>query len=171
MISSLPMLNFSSRPPFGLEDFLAKCKGLIPETGIEFLRDACYKEVFILTAGEAAIGTLGKWINFEIALRNELARGRARRKKIDVLKFIHLPDEPEAYISHIAMSAYRSSSILEAERILDQARWDFLESLSLGHYFDFDFLLIYLLKLKILDRWDKVQKADKEYLFNQVVGN
>lgn len=171
MISSLPMLNFSSRPPFGLEDFLAKCKGLIPEAGSEFLRDACYQEVFILTAGETATGILGKWINFEIALRNELARGRARRKKIDVLKFIHLPDEPEAYISHIAMSAYRSSSILEAERILDKARWDFLESLSLGHYFDFDFLLVYLLKLKILDRWDKVQKADKEYLFNQAVGN
>jgi hypothetical protein len=171
LISSLPMLSFSSRPPFGLEDFLAKCKGLIPEAGLEFLRDACYKEASILNLGAAASGMLVKWVNFEIALRNELARGRARRKKIDVLKFIHFPDEPEAYISHVAMAAYRSSSVLEAEKILDQARWDFLEFLSLGHYFDFDFLMFYLLKLKILDRWDKVQKADKEYLFNQVAGN
>ena len=67
------------------------------------------------------------------------------------------------------MAAYKSTSILEAEKILDQARWEFLESLSFGHYFDFDLLLGYLLKLKILERWDKVQRADKERLFNQVV--
>jgi len=169
LISSLPMLSFTSRPPFSQEDFIVKCKGLIPEAEVELLRNTCYKETYFLNS--ASTGIMGKWANFEIALRNELARGRARRKKVDALKFIHLPDDPEAYISHIAMNAYRSASILEAEKILDQARWDFLESLSLGHYFDFDFLLIYLLKLKILERWDKVQGADKERLFNQVVAN
>lgn len=163
------MLNFASRPPFSLDDFFARCKGLIPEAEIEFLRNAGYKEVSFLNP--VATGILGKWANFEIALRNELARARARRKKVDALKFIHLPDDPEAYISHIAMTAYRSVSILEAEKILDQARWDFLEFLNFGHYFDFDFLLIYLLKLKILERWEKIQKADKEYLFNQVIAS
>ena len=163
------MLSFASRTPFSLEDFFAKCKGLIPETDIELLRNACYKEASFLNP--VATGTQGKWANFEIALRNELVRGRARRKKVDALKFIRLPDNSEAYISHVAMIAYRSTSILEAEKILDQARWNFLESLSLGHYFDFDFLLIYLLKLKILERWDKVQRADKERLFNQVAVN
>ena len=161
------MLSFASRPPFRPDDFLAKCIDLIPETEIELLRNTCYKEESHLDV--AATGILGKWANFEITLRNELVRLRARRKKVDALKFIHLPDDPEAYISHVAMAAYRSVSILEGEKILDQARWDFLESLSLGHYFDFDFLLVYLLKLKILERWDRVQKADKEYLFNQVV--
>jgi len=163
------MLSFASRPPFSLEDFFAKCKGLIPETEIELLRNACYKEASFLNA--AATGILGKWANFEIGLRNELARARARRKKVDALKFTRLPDDPEAYIIHVAMTAYRSTSILGAEKILDQARWNFLESLSLGHYFDFDFLLTYLLKLKILERWDKAQKTDKERLFNQVVAN
>ena len=161
------MLSFASRPPFSLEEFFAKCKGLIPEIEIELLRNACYKEVSFLNA--TATGILGKWANFEIGLRNELARARARRKKVDVLKFIRLPDAPEAHIVHLAMIAYRSTSILEAEKILDQARWNFLESLSFGHYFDFDFLLVYLLKLQILERWDKVHKADKEHLFNQVV--
>ncbi len=169
LISSLPMLSFPSRLPFNLEDFLAKCKGLIPETEIQLLRNVCYREIDSLNP--AATGILAKWANFEIALRNELARLRARRKKVDALKFIRLPEDPEAYISHLAMLAYKSSSILEAEKILDQARWDFLDSLSLGHYFDFDFLLAYLLKLKILERWDSVQRADKEILFNQVAVN
>ena len=169
LISSLPMLSFAYGLPFSLEDFFAKCAGLIPEAEIELLRNTCYKEGDSLIP--AATGTLGKWAKFEIALRNELARLRARHKKVDVLKFIRLPDNPEAYISRIAMVAYRSSSVLEAEKVLDQARWDVLESLSLGHYFDFDFLLVYLLKLKIIERWDKVQMADKEQLFNQVVAS
>ena len=157
------MLNFSVKLPFSLEDFFAKCNNLIPETEIELLRGACFKEAYLLNT--AIDDTLGKWANFEIALRNELARSRARRNKIDPLKFVRLPDSPEAHISHVAMTAYRSTSILEAEKILDLERWNFLEFLSFGHYFDFDFLLIYALKLKILERWDKIQKADKESLY------
>ncbi len=163
------MLNFSSRPPFGTEEFIDKCRGLIPEEEVNLLQNICYKDPSSL--GSPVAGTIGKLVSFEVVLRNELARARARRKKIDASKFIRLPDDFEAHISHTAMAAYRSLSILEAEKILDQARWDFLEFLSIGHYFDFDFLVVYLLKLKILVRWDNVQRADKEGLFKQAVGS
>ena len=169
LISSLPMLNFSAGAPFSLEDFFSKCKNLIPEEEIEILRGACQQDIFSLAA--VGIASLKQWGNFEIALRNELVRARAGRKKIDPLKFLRLPDSPQAEISHLAMIAYRSTSILEGEKILDQGRWNFLEILSLGHYFDFDYLLIYGLKLKILERWDKIQKADREDLLKAVVSN
>lgn len=167
LISSLPMLNFSARAPFSLEDFFSKCKNLIPEKEIEILRSACQQDIFSLAA--VSIASLKQWGNFEIALRNELVRARAGRKKIDPLKFLRLPDSPQAEISNLAMIAYRSTSVLEGEKILDQGRWNFLETLSLGHYFDFDYLLIYGLKLKILERWDKIQKADKESLLDSVI--
>ncbi|MDD5477305.1 MAG: DUF2764 family protein [Candidatus Omnitrophica bacterium] len=167
LISSLPILNFSIKMPFSLKVFFAKCKGLIPETEIEILHNACYQDIDFLntTAG----GCLKKWVNFEVTLRNELARVRARGKKIDPAKFIRFPDHPQFHISHVAMAAHRhSANVLEAEKILDQERWDFLEQLSFGHYFDFDFLLIYALKLKILERWDKAANADKGHLFDAV---
>ena len=167
LISSLPMLNFSARAPFSLEDFFSKCKNLIPEKEFEILRSACQQDIFSLAA--VSMASLKQWSNFEMALRNELVRARAGRKKIDPLKFLRLPDSPQAETSHLAMIAYRSTSILEGEKILDQGRWNFLESLSLGHYFDFDYLLVYGLKLKILERWDKIQKADKESLLNSVI--
>jgi len=167
LISSLSILDFPSRMPFSLGDFFAKCEGLIPEAEIALLRNICDNQECFLHVPK--IDSLKKWISFEMVLRNELVRARAARKKIDPLKFIRFPDDPEAHISHVAMAAYRSTSLLEAEKILDQERWDFLESLSFGHYFDFDFLLVYVLKLKILERWDKIEKADKEHLFNQVV--
>ncbi|MCX5698399.1 MAG: DUF2764 family protein [Candidatus Omnitrophica bacterium] len=167
LISSLPMLNFSARAPFSLEDFFAKCKNLIPEKEFEILRGVCQQDSYFLAAQSS--DSLKQWANFEITLRNELVRARAGRKKTDPLKFLRLPDSSQAYISHVAMVAYRSTSILEAEKILDQARWNFLEALSFGHYFDFDYLLIYGLKLKILQRWDKIQNADKEQLLNAAV--
>ena len=169
LISSLPMLNFSAKPPFSSEDFFTKCKNLIPEKEFEILRSVCGKDSYSLAT--QSIDSLKQWANFEIALRNELVRARAGRKKIDPLKFLRFPDSPQAEISHVAMTAYRSTSILEAEKMLDQARWNFLEALSFGHYFDFDYLLVYGLKLKILERWDKIQKADKEHLLNAVVVN
>jgi hypothetical protein len=167
LISSLPMLNFSAKPPFSLEDFFTKCRNLIPEKDFEILTSVCQEDSFTLNTQR--INSLEQWVNFETTLRNELVRARAVRKKIDPLKFLRLPDSPQAEISHLAMMAYRSISIFEAEKILDQGRWNFLEALNLGHYFDFDSLLVYGLKLKILERWDKIQKADKEHLLSAVV--
>ena len=169
LISSLPMLNFSTQPPFSREDFFTKCQNLIPEKEWEIWRSVCQQDSYFLDA--QSIDSLKQWSNFEIALRNELVRARAGRRKIDPLKFLRLPDSPQGEISHLAMTAYRSISIWEAEKILDHARWNFLEALSFGHYFDFDYLLIYGLKLKILERWDKIQKADQEHLLNAAVLN
>jgi hypothetical protein len=169
LISSLPMLNFSAKMPFNLEDFFTKCKYLIPEKEFEILRNVCRQGGYSSEIQNK--GSLKQWEDFEITLRNELVRARAGRKKIDPAKFLRLPDSPQAEISHLALSAYRSTSILEAEKILDQARWNFLEALNFGHYFDFDYLLIYGLKLKLLERWDKIQNADKERLLNAAVAN
>jgi len=167
LISSLPMLSFSAKLPFSLEDFFTRCKNLISEKEFEILLSVCQQEVSFLDIQLS--NSLKQWSNFELALRNELVRARAGRKKIEPLKFLRLPDSPQAEISHVAMAAYRSTSILEAEKILDQARWNFLDTLSFGHYFNFDCLLIYGLKLKILERWDRIQEANKEHLLNAVV--
>ena len=161
------MLNFSAKSPFSLEEFFVRCKNLIPEKEFEILRKLGNPEIY--TAHLQKLVILKQWATFEVTLRNELVRARAARKKIDPVKFLRLPDSPQAQISHLAMAAYRSTSVLEAEKMLDQARWSFLEELNFGHYFDFDYLLIYGLKLKILERWDKIQKADKESLLNAAV--
>jgi hypothetical protein len=167
LISSLPMLNLSAKAPFSLDDFFSKCKNLIPEKELELLRHICGADSYALDA--QGMDSLKQWINFEVALRNELVRARASRKKIDPIKFLRLPDSVQMEISHLAMTAYRSPAILEGEKILDQGRWNFLEFLSLGHYFDFDYLLIYGLKLKILERWQVIQKADAQQLLSAVI--
>jgi len=168
LISSLPLLNFPSRLPFSLEVFFAKCQNLAPEVDILRLRNVT-SEIFLNTPDT---GILKSWRGFEIALKNELARIRAKDKKIDPEKFVRSPDFPQAHISFIALSAHRHNLyVLEAEKILDQERWNYLDQLLFGHYFDFEALLIYTLKLKILERWEKIEKADKESLYNAALVN
>ena len=64
-------------------------------------------------------------------------------------------------LTHIAINAHRNPSILEGEKTLDLARWHFLEGLTFGHYFDLDILIVYVLKLLLLERWGKINTADK----------
>jgi hypothetical protein len=53
--------------------------------------------------------------------------------------------------------------------MLDEARWRMLEELCVGHYFDLDFLIIYALKLLILERWQRIRTADGGRLLEEVL--
>ncbi len=147
------MLHFGTKPPFPFNKFCQLCEGLIPDKDIDILKKAS-------TPGE---------YNFDSALKNELVKIRAAHKKLDPLKYLRKnlgqstkgqsPFFPD--ITHIALHAYRTPSILEAEKFLDQARWRFLDDLAIGHYFDIDSLTVYANKLLILERWERINTIDR----------
>jgi len=158
LASSLPMLRFGAKSPVTFEKFLSLLEGLIPEDEIEELRrskDAGARP------DDSVNPTLRKWRSFDRALRNELVKIRAPRLKIDPEKYL----EEDGFdgltgITHIALGVHRQPSLLESERFLDAARWHYLDSLEAGHYFDFDLLAVYAEKLLILEKWDKIGRAD-----------
>jgi hypothetical protein len=165
LISSLPMLHFGAKPPFSSERFLKMCEELIPETDLKVLEPLTLDPLPIGeregVRGKCTIFTLARWFDFDTALRNELVKIRASRKHIDPAKYLRKDSLSEPSVAHAAMNAYRNTSILEAEKMLDQERWRFLDEISFGHYFDIDFLVIYALKLRILERWEKIDTFDK----------
>jgi hypothetical protein len=152
------MLHFGVKLPFSFERFLALCRDFIPEEDLNILKKISIEDEL---AGKSMQPALNKWYDFDRSLRNELTKIRASRKHLDPAKYIRGDSYSEASVVHIAMSAHRTPSILEAEKVLDQARWQFLNELELGHFFDLDFLIIYALKLLILERWDKINSANK----------
>lgn len=166
LISSLPMLHFGMRPPFSSEKFLALCQQFILKADIEVIKKATLSGKYIT---QEIHPTLKKWQDFDTGLRNELVKIRSLHKHIDPQKYLRPDGCAETYITHIAMSAHRTPDILEAEKFLDQERWYFLDTLSFGHYFDLGFLLIYVLKLFILERWDKINTADKEAVLEEAL--
>lgn len=164
LISSLPMLHFSALAHISFEKFLLKCKELIPQKDLEVLENLSLQCEY-----KGPRGAIRKWLDFDTMLRNELVKLRASRKKTDPAKYLR----PDGYVGsalyHVALAAQRNPLPLEGERILDLARWDFLEELSFGHYFDLDFLIIYAYKLLILERWDRIRSADKSKILEEAL--
>lgn len=152
------MLHFGMKPPFSFKKFLTMCHHIIPDRDVDIIKASSLLEEYPY---EEINPTLKKWRAFDISLRNELVRIRAARKRIDPSKYLRYGGHMDLSIAHIALHAHRTPSLLEAEKILDQARWHFLDELSIGHYFDIDSLIIYANKLLILERWERINTLDK----------
>ena len=165
------MLHFAVKPHISFQKFINACEGIIPEGDIAIL-----KRISLMAESphKEEQPTLKRWYQFETALRNELVKIRASRKHIEPGLFLRGDGYSEPSIAHIAMNAYRNPSILGSEEMLDRKRWRVLDELSIGHYFDVDFLIIYALKLLILERWEKIRTVDKartlQYLLETKAG-
>ncbi len=96
-------------------------------------------------------------------------RIRAERKHKDPAEYLRGDSYHEPHVTNIAMNAYKNPSILESERMLDEERWRALDELGIGHYFDLDVLMLYGHKLVILEKWDRIQKADKPRMLEEAV--
>lgn len=156
LAASLPMLRFKAKPPFSFSQFIAKCRGLIPGKDLEILKRLDSESPLQDSP------VIRQWQDFQRRLGNELVKVRASRKKIDPAKYLRQDGYAPPYFYHIALAAQRNASPQEAEIFLDQARWDFLDELGFGHYFDLELLIIYAYKLLILERWERVGSADKD---------
>ena len=130
---------------------------------------SCTEDASYAYGGNQA--TLKKWYTFEITLRNELAKIRSQRKRVDANKYIRDSQDAEPFVNRIAISAIKNPSLIESERLLDQERWKFLEELAIGHYFDLDSLIVYTYKLLILERWERIRRADKAKLLEEAIAN
>lgn len=158
LISSLPMLHFLSKPPFSFETFITLCRGLIPQTDLAIIQESNIVGDYQQTGQK----TLRAWRDFDTGLRNELVKLRASRKHIPAATYLRDEAFPGQAIVHLALAAQKNIYPLEAEKLLDQARWDFLEEISFGHYFDLDYLIIYAHKLLLLEKWNRINTADTQ---------
>ncbi len=165
-IATLPTLIFRSKPPLSFEGFVALSARYIPEKDAQILKAVASPEKDFYEGPQQA---LRRWQDFDTRLRNELAKVRSSRKRIDPLKYARRYERSDTYLSHQATHIQRNPSVLDAEKLVDEERWRFLDELSLGHYFDLDALIVYALKLLILERWDKIHNADKPALLEEAL--
>ncbi|MCM8760601.1 MAG: DUF2764 domain-containing protein [Candidatus Omnitrophica bacterium] len=168
LISSLPALSFGAKPPLSFEKFLATCKTLVSDE--EFSALSGLKNAEVVPSHKIKNPTLRKWRAFDAMVRNELVEIRASRKKVNPAKYLRPDGRPESsHAAHIAINAYRKPSLFEAEKELDLERWRKLDEFSVGHYFDMDALVIYGVKLLILEKWDRINTADGKRLLEEVL--
>jgi hypothetical protein len=148
LVASLPMLFFDSERPPSLEEFLTLCAEHLSPADLRMVE----------AAGVSAEGPSGptcalleRWRAWETALRNELVRLRAKAHGLDPERHLREGEEIVS-VTNIARSAFAQDLPLAAEQSLDRARWDFLDELEEGHYFDVEKVVAYHLRLQILSR-------------------
>ncbi|MCQ2603655.1 MAG: DUF2764 domain-containing protein [Spirochaetia bacterium] len=129
-------------------EFLSACETTISEKDFDNLKAS------LLLPVQGAVVTdplLKGWYDWENTLRCELVKLRAAKKGTDAEKYIS-ENPGEAGVAEIAREAFNQNSPLESEKVLDRARWEYLDMLEAGHMFDIGRLIIYYLKLQLLNR-------------------
>jgi len=91
------------------------------------------------------------WHNWEEVLRLTLARNRSQKLKREDPTRGNLPEVPTDAVA-AAKQAFSVDSPLEAELILDRARWNAIEAFHGIGYFTENMIYAYLLKLKLMER-------------------
>ncbi|HLV33224.1 MAG TPA: hypothetical protein VKY57_16775 [Chitinispirillaceae bacterium] len=149
LASSLPILFFHHGLPFiSFKTFIDDCKRL--------MKPGDYAQLSIADLNsdhyyDNATGTFKAWQNFNFALRNELVRQRAKKLDVDPQQFIR-PYYTDPSLAETVKDNIEDFTPLQAELHLMELQWIVLDYLQSGHMFDLDFLIIYALKLQILER-------------------
>jgi len=168
LIASLPTLYFGMKPPFSFEKFLEMCHPFIPEKDYRILSTLPQPEHYFEEAMRHPI--IERWIRFDTALRNEMVKQRAARQHVEAATYLRPWGYSGPSLAPIAATANMSPSILDGERIMDEARWRMLDELATAHYFDLDLLITYAYKILILHRWENIRIADKTILLEEALG-
>ncbi|KJR42792.1 hypothetical protein MCHI_001327 [Candidatus Magnetoovum chiemensis] len=148
VVSSLPSLYVDKKPEISIERFLNLCNEQLKEHDRLIIESvSIYRE----KATNSTLLSLSKWYEWETSLRYELAMLRAKNIGVE----IRAPQSNilrSSHISKTAAAAFNEPSPLQAEAMLNKARWDYLDELEKGHYFDITKLVIYYIRLLILKR-------------------
>lgn len=136
--SQLPFLQFDSESGFTRENFFYEAEKWLESKEYKTLEELDINSTKV-TSSDA--GIIVKYKEFESMLRRELMAWRKAHKEGYEHKTVLIP-----------LATLKENHPLDIEKKLLKLRWDFLEDLELGHYFDIEFLILYHYKLQILER-------------------
>jgi hypothetical protein len=151
LVSSLPFLRPAQGPGISRDVFLSECRQWLGQKDMKALQSVSLNN---FTVVKEDIPVIRAWKEFEARLREELAVLRKARKTGHV-------EKPGPLVKTV-MDA---DTPLSKEKVLARIRWDYIDSLEAGNYFDISILALYFLKLQILERlmsFDQV-KGEKRF--------
>ncbi len=163
--ASLPFLEFGVKCPTCLENFLEQSERLLPERDRRLIEQALLIEKGQDIKAEHRV--IAEWQNFMQDLRNQWVLVRAGVLKKDPLSYMRGSRTGQAAVVEVINQAQKAEDPLSGEKLIDQLRWDKLEDIGQGHFFDLDFLLVYALKLQILKRLERIDSVHGEHTFQE----
>jgi hypothetical protein len=123
--------------------------------------DALWQRYFrwaAAVASQASSALLGAWVSYEVALRNALAAERARALDLEPQQYLVATDlaDETADLDDLVSRWSSAGDPLAGLRVLDEARWAWLDSRDPRYSFADDELAAYAAKLMLLHRWHRL---------------
>jgi hypothetical protein len=165
LVASLPHLKFGAAPRLTPGEFLRRCAAQVSTAHYRILAEM---ELFQAQPAKTGLALLDRWHDRERTLRNALASERAKRLGVEAARYPR-DFRPDPRLAEIARHLLALDSPLAADEELDHLRWRFLEELAFGHYFDVETLVVYLLKLRILERRARFDPVVGAALFDRML--
>lgn len=155
IISQLPMLFFEKESFMTIDIFLMEAKKWLSNRGYRVLSQILIDD----TSVEKKDPHLWQeYKKFELRFRTDLALWRQSVREGQEIKMTGFP-----------VSIVKDGNPLEVEKRLLAHRWHFLEEMEKEHHFDFGFLIIYFLKLQILQRLSLFNKEKGVEVFKDII--
>lgn len=148
-IPSLPMLFFHhGQPPISHSSFLEDCARLLEKSEYEQIYEA---RLCPTQSRHTKNSTFKKWLHASCAIRNEMVKIRAKRLNVDQNQYLKREFSDPIYTKQVE-EAIDEFTPLRVEHHLMELQWTILDDLQSGHQFDIDFLIVYSIKLELLER-------------------
>lgn len=136
--ASLPYLVFERKTPISVSDFISECEKWFSGRDLKLIKNIRMNDTQINPEDP---GILKEWKRFNKDLREELAKARHEKK-------IHAKEPVVTRLVDI----FEEKNPLLMEMKYEKIRWDYIEQSEFRYNFDLNWLIIYLLKLQILER-------------------
>ena len=144
-VSSLPHLYYDSETFPSDEVFLTLCAENLSKSDLRAVMNADKTDGTY--PGSALIE---KWREWNLSLRADLATLQAQRQGRSADEYQRI--ERVSGTEELARDAFNTESPLAAEDVIERGRWAELDELEVGHFFDVGKLIVYRLKISILER-------------------
>ncbi len=146
VISQLPMLFFGKEPDLSIKYFLDESRKWLSARDYRILARVNINEIEQYPKGPEVLRI---YQNFEYQLRNDIAHWREAQKK-----------DIEYKPSNFPLSVIKEGNPLEIELKFMQLRWAFIDEIEREHHFDLGMLVLYYLKLQLLQRYFTFNKEE-----------
>ncbi len=151
LVSSLPLLQFDEKSGILKKEFLSECGKWLSPPEFNILKTVDIDSSKIPSNNKQI---LRQWKMFDSSLRDDLSKARQiTQGAIDE----RLPAS--------MLSVFNKETPFLMEKELARKQWVMLDELESGSYFDMNILIIYFLKLQILERFAAFNKDEGVRVF------
>ncbi|MCI0495108.1 DUF2764 family protein [candidate division KSB1 bacterium] len=139
LIAELPTLFFGKEPGISVEKFLEEAQNWLDTRDYKILKQVDINDV---TTGAKIAAVYDQFNAYESGIRADIGLWREARKR-----------EQEYKPANFPVAMLKEGNPLEIELRLMEMRWQFIDDIERAHHFDLGFLILYYLKLQILQRY------------------